>query len=272
MNGACIVVAVANPASVDPLVRMGGALARAKNGRLTITSVSELPDQLPVTADNSLASQQEAIIKRAVSVADSLGVPAEGRVPPSHNPAHSIVSLVENTGAAGLLIGSDDTVPFEESLLGRTVPERIIDEVTCEVYVEHIGPAPAVPGDSILVPVADGAHTDTVVAVATAIARAYDMDIHLVTVVSPDADIHTVEQTEQRLRTQLPDKIGPRGAVTAIPGKRVVETLADLTGDHDVTVLGATEESIFRQFMSGTVPAGLVKRSQNTLLLVANSS
>lgn len=270
MSDACFVVAVANPSSVDPLVRMGSGLARAENGKLTITSVSELPAQVPATADGKRPYQQEAIIDRAVSVADSLGVPAEGRVPPSHNPAQSIVSLVENTDAAGLLVGSDDAVPFEESLLGRTLSERIIDDVSCDVYVEHIGPAPAVPGDSILVPVADGAHTDTVITVATDIARAYDMDIELVTVVSPDADIYTIEQTERRLRTHLPGEMKSSEEVAAVPGERVVETLVDLTGDHDVTVLGATEESTLRQFLSGTVPAGLVKRSQNTLLLVAN--
>ncbi len=271
MSNDCLVVAVSNPASVDPLIRTGSAFARANNGSLTITSVTELPAQVPVTAEDEHGSQQEAIIKRALSVADSLGVPAEGRAPPSHRPARSIVSLVENTDAAGLLVGSDELIPFEESLLGRTSLERIIEQVLCDVYVEQIGPAPAVPGDSILVPVADGAHADTVIEVAADIGRAYDMRVHLVTVLSPAADVHTIEQTEQRLRTYLTSERETTGEVSVIPGESVVETLVDLTGEHDMTVLGGTEDSTLAQLLSGTVPAGLAKRSQNTLLLVTNT-
>jgi len=266
-----LVVAVSNPASVDPLVRMGSALARANNGSIIITSVTAVPPHIPVTADDKFASQQEAIIDRALSVADSLGVPAEGEVPPSHRPVRSIVSLVENTDAAGLLIGSDKLIPFEESLLGRTVPERITERAPSDVYVEQIGPGPAVPGDSVLVPVADGAHAEAMLEVASDIGTAYDMRVHLVTVVSPGADVHTIEQKEQRLRTYLNSEIKCIGKITVIPGESVVDTLVELTGRHDVTVLGATEDSTLTQLLSGTVPAGLAKRSQNTLLLVNNS-
>lgn len=267
-----LVVAVSNPASVDPLTRMGSALARANDGSLTITSVTELPAQIPVRADHGdLRSQQEATIERALSIADSVGVPATGKAPPSHEPVRSIVSLVEDTDAAGLLVGSDELVPFEESLLGRTGLERIIDRAPCEVYVEQIGPSPAVPSDSILVPVADGAHVETVVNVASDIGEAHEMRVHLVTVVSPDADVQTIEQRERHLRTHLNGKIECTGEVSVIPGERVVDTLVELTDKHDMTVLGATEDSTLTRLLSGTVPAALAKRSRNTLLLVDDS-
>ena len=271
MSDSCFVVAVSNPASVDPLIRMRSALARANNGSLRVTSVTEVSAQIPVTADDTLASQQEAIIERALSVADCLGVPAEGQTPPSHRPSRSIVSLVENTDAAGLLLGADERIPFEESLFGRTGLERLIEQVPCDVYVEQIGPVPAVPGDSVLVPVADGAHAETVMRVASDIGRAYDMRVHLVTVVSPGADVHRIEQMERRLRTYLTSEVETTGEVSVIPGESVVETLVGLTGEHDVTVLGATEDSTLTQLLSGTVPSGLAKRSQNTLLLVSKS-
>jgi APA family basic amino acid/polyamine antiporter len=267
-----LVVAVSNPASVDQLTRMGSALARANDGSLIITSVVELPSQIPVRANhNDLGSQQEAIVKRALSIADSVRVPAEGKAPPSHRPVRSIVSLVKDTDAAGLLVGSDERIPFEESLFGRTDLERIIEQVPCDVYVEQIGPSPAVLGDSVLVPVADVANSETVMDVAADIGRACDMRVNLVTVVSPSADVHTIEQTEQRLRTYLNTEIEATGEVAVIPGESVVDTLVELTGEHDVTVLGATEESTLTQLLSGTVPAGLAKRSQNTLLLVSKS-
>lgn len=193
-------------------------------------------------------------------------MPAEGKAPPSYRPVRSIISLVEDTDAAGLLVGSDERIPFEESLFGRTDLERIIEQVPFDVYVEQIGSSPAVLGDSVLVPVADGAHAETVMDVAADIGRACDMRVQLVTVVSSSADVHTIEQTEQRLRTYLNTEIEAIGEVVVIPGESVVDTLVELMGEHDVTVLRATEESTLPQVLSGTVPAGLAKRSQNTLL------
>jgi APA family basic amino acid/polyamine antiporter len=268
-----LIVAVSNPASVDQLTRMGSALARANDGSLIITSVVDLPAQIPVRADhNDLGPQQEAIVERALSIAESVGVPAEGHAPPSHRPARSIVSLVEDTDAAGLLVGADECIPFEESLLGRTVLERIIERAPCDVYVEQIGPGPAVTGDSVLVPVAEGAHAEAVLEVASDIGMACDMRVHLVTVVTPDADVQKIEQTEQRLRTYLSSDIECAGEVAVIPGENVVDTLVRLTGEHDVTVLGATEDSTVVQLLVGTVSTGLAKRSQNTLLLVSSNS
>ncbi|MEF8780870.1 MAG: universal stress protein [Haloferacaceae archaeon] len=272
MSDGRLVVAVSNPASVDPLIRMGSALARTKNGSLTVTSVTELPTQIPVTAEDEHGTQQEAIIERALSVADSLGVPAEGRAPPSHNPSRAIVSVVENEDAAGLLVGASELIPFEESLLRPTSLERIIEHVSCDVYVERIGPTPAVPADSILVPTANGAYADSVIEVAADIGRECDMHVHIVTVPSPAADVQTIERIEQRLRTSLPSEMATTSEVSVIPGESVVETLVEMTGEHDMTVLGATEDSTLRQLLSGTVPAGLAKRGRNTLLLVANSN
>jgi nucleotide-binding universal stress UspA family protein len=107
--------------------------------------------------------------------------------------------------------------------------------------------------------------------VASDIGSAYEMRVHLVTVVSPGADVHKIEQMEQRLRTYLNNEIEATGEVAVIPGESVVDTLVGLTGEHDVTVLGGTEDSTLTQLLSGTVPSGLAKRSQNTLLLVSKS-
>lgn len=272
MSDYCLLVAVSNPASVDPLVRMGGTLARANNGSLIITSVTEIPDQIPVKADTNLGAQQEAILERALSVADSVGIPAEGKAPPSHKPSRSIASLVEDTDPAGLLVGADERVPFEKSLLGRTVLERIIERVPCDVYVEQIGPGPALPGDSLLVPVADGAHPEAVLDVASDIGKVHDMRVHLVTVVSPGAELPTIEQTESRLRTYVTSEIEASGEVSVIPAESIVETLVELTGEHDMTVLGAPDDSTLSQLLAGTVPAGLADRGQNPLLMVTPKS
>jgi nucleotide-binding universal stress UspA family protein len=272
MSEYCVVVAVSNPASVDPLTKMGCTLAEANDGIIKIASVKQTPPQLPAATYDEFGSKEEAIIDRALAVADSFDARTEGVTPFSRDTAESIVSLIDRVDASALLVGASELTPFKESWLGRSLIETITERVTCDVYAERIGPGLAVPGGSILVPIADGTHADAVVRVATDIGRVHDMRVELVTVVSPTADPQTISRSEKRLRAHVPDGSDPTVQTDVVLGDSIVATLVELTGDHDVTVLGATEQSSFEQLLSGTIPTALARRSRNPLVLVNSSS
>jgi nucleotide-binding universal stress UspA family protein len=272
MSEYCVVVAVSNPASVDPLTRMGCTLAEANDGSVKITSVKKAPAQLPTSAYDEIGSKEEAIVERALSVAVSFDAPAEGLAPSSRDPAESIISLIDHVDASALLVGESELIPFQESWFRQTLVETVIDQVTCDIYVERIGPGPALPGDSMLVPVAEGAHANTTVRIASDLGKVHNMDVHLVTVLPQTSDVKTIRQTENRLQSYPPDEADVKVQTEVVLGDRIVETLVDLTADHDMTVLGATEKSKFEQFLSGTIPTGLAKRGQNPLLMVSSYS
>lgn len=162
MSEYCVVVAMSNPASVDALTRMGCTLAQANDGVVKVVSVAELSDQLPAAADG-VGHKQEAIVERALSVSESFDVPVEGLSPASHDPVESVVTLTERVDASALLMGSNELSRFKKSLFGRTFVETVGDRVACDIYVERVGPGPAIPGESILVPIAAGVHADAAV-------------------------------------------------------------------------------------------------------------
>lgn len=272
MSDHCVVVAVSNPASVDPLTRMGCTLAQANDRSVKIASVKKAPAQLPSSGYDEIGSKQEAIVERALSVAESFDTPAEGLAPSSRDPAESIVSLTDQVSASALLMGESELVPFQESWLRQELVETVIDRVTCDVYVERIGPGPALPGDSILVPIAEGTHANTTVRIALDIGYIHNMNVHLVTVLPQTSDMKTIRQTEKRLQSYPPEEVDVEVQTEVVLGEMIVETLVDLTTDHDVTVLGATEKSKLHQFLSGTIPTGLAKRGQSPLLMVSSHS
>lgn len=188
MSEYCVVVAVSNPATVDALTRMGCTLSQANDGVVKVVSVAELSDQLPAAADG-IGHKQEAIVERALSVSESFDVPVEGLSPASHDLVESVVTLTERVDASALVMGSNELSPFKKSLLGRTFVETVGDRVACDIYVERVGPGPAIPGESILVPIAAGVHADAAVRVASDIGAVHGMDVNLVTVLSEEADM-----------------------------------------------------------------------------------
>lgn len=98
------------------------------------------------------------------------------------------------------------------------------------------------------------------------------MDVNLVTVLSEEADMQRIRRSEQQLRAYQADETDAVVHADVVLGETIVETLVEMTGDHELTVLGATEQSTLRQFLSGTIPTGLAKRGKNPLLLVDSAT
>jgi hypothetical protein len=90
---------------------------------------------------------------------------------------------------------------------------------------------------------------------------------YLVAVLSPGTDVYTIEQKKAALAYPN-SEIRYTGEVAVSPDETVADTLVGSTGEHDVTVLGATEGPGLVQFLSGTVPAVFTNRGQDALLLV----
>lgn len=86
-------------------------------------------------------------------------------------------------------------------------------------------------------------------------------------VLSPGTDVYTIEQKKAALAYPN-SEIRYTGEVAVSPDETVADTLVGSTGEHDVTVLGATEGPGLVQFLSGTVPAVFTNRGQDALLLV----
>lgn len=96
-------------------------------------------------------------------------------------------------------------------------------------------------GDSALIPVVDGAYAEVVLEVASDVGMVYD------TRVIPwlsCAWVLACTQSNGRKAalTYLSSESRYTGEVAVSPDEAVADTLVGLTGEHDVTVLGATED------------------------------
>lgn len=140
--------------------------------------------------------------------------------------------------------------------------------IDADVTLEQYGPTTRKAIESILVPVAGGPHSDVAVRLAANIAESWGASLHLLTVVSPSADEREREDAEANLRTYA-------DSVETVPVESRLEThedvvaaIADRTPTHELVVIGASEGSLFRRVVRGTIPERLGSESRAPIFVV----
>lgn len=157
--------------------------------------------------------------------------------------------------------------PRRQDLVFGSNVDEIITKARCDVLVERIG-EPTDRVEDILVPTAGGPHAEFAAEVAQAIATANASRVHIVTVVEPGASESAREEAREKIETvaALFDE-DHRVERSVIEGRDVVETLVELTGEYDLTLLGATREGLFQQLLFGSVPEQVGQRSKTTVIM-----
>lgn len=261
-----LVVAIANPDNVEQLMRTATGIARDRDGDLLVTSAVVLPEQTPYVEGHATAEDREAVIERALAVADDEDVPATGTVRVTRAAADAILNTVEQYDADAVLLGwGGDRPASDRAVLGSTVDE-VAREADADVLTEEVGDAPGESTDSILVPTTDDTHTEFAAETAAGIGRTTDADVTLVHVVPPDADDGEREHAETVL-AETADRVEATVDTAIVGGDDVAGTLVEESVDHDLTVVGASTEGPLEKLVFGSVPEAVGDRARNTVIL-----
>ncbi|WP_255170313.1 universal stress protein [Natrononativus amylolyticus] len=266
MPDARLLVPVANPETTDRLLDTAIDVARDRDLEILVLTVIAVPPQLALehARANFDVDDAEGVVHDAVERAQAAGVAATGRVRFGRGVATGIVNVAESEDVETILLGWRGRPRRREIVLGSYIDE-VLSEAPCDVLVKRIDRDPG-PISSVLVPVAGGPNTEYAAAVAGALARAYDAEIELLTVVS-DAD----EETIADARTLLTETSTALGAVSSVTETvlegSVVETVLERTADHDVTILGAAESGLIRRALVGDVPEAIARDASGAVLM-----
>jgi nucleotide-binding universal stress UspA family protein len=282
-----VLVAVGNPEHVEQLVRTAGDLAHGGSGKVRIVTVVAKPRDSPFgvfddeTIRREFAAEGHDLIERAETPP---GVTVEREVIVARSVAGGLLSAVEESDPAALVVGWHGRSRRTDALLGTTV-DRLVERARCDLYVERVG-REANGVDSVLLPVAGGPHVRTAATVARAIAGRNDARVHVLSVATPrsgDAAGHVAEAREllqtagERGRTREAGAVAV-GGVHDVPVETEVVEAGDVTEaviaaavDHDVVVMGATRQGPLRGRIVGSVPRRVVDRTDATVVLARDA-
>ncbi len=265
-----LLVPVANPDTVARLMDTAIDVARGRSMDVVAVHVVEVPPQLPLSEGDVLVDddgEERRLLEDAVDRASDAGVRAESRLRYARDVATGIVGAVEEYGANGLLVGWRGRPRRRDVVLGSFV-DRILGEASCDVFVKRIRTASEAI-DSILVPVAEGPHSELAVEFAGTVATARDATVTLVHVVHPDVDDSTREARADLLG-EYESLLGGMGVSVdsaTLHGEHVAGAITDETAHYDLTVLGATRDPFLKRKLVGSVAEGVGRSASSSVVL-----
>jgi len=263
-----ILVSIANPANVDQLMRTAVDLARENDGEVLVTSVVDLPAQTPLSEGTQYASAHRETLQRAMAFAADEDVPVSGTVRIGHDVSDAILHTITQYECDAALLGWSNTSRRHDIVLGSTIDD-VVQNASCDVYVEKTGETRE-NIESVLVPTAGGPHAELAAAAANAVARTEDATVHLVTVVSPNADDAEREQAEQTLE-EAAEPITAPVERDVLVGEDIPDTLVAAANDHDITFVGATREGLLQQLVFGAIPEEIGRNADTTVVMAKRS-
>lgn len=138
-----------------------------------------------------------------------------------------------------------------------------------DVSIDRYGPSSSRTIESILVPVAGGPNSDVALRFARNIATSWGASLTLLTVLSTSADDEERRDAEDRLRDYA-------DSVTEVPVETrletdgdVVSTIAAATEEHELVVIGGSEQSLFQRFFSGSIPERLGRETRAPIFVLS---
>ncbi|ASJ04698.1 amino acid permease [Thermococcus barossii] len=256
-----IMVAVSNQKNAEILTKYAGKIAERINGELLIVSVVTVPEQTPLEEARQFADEAVQTIRLAKSYAPS-GVKTEGIVYYAHSVYRGILSAVRDQKADLLILGWEGRSRWSKYVLGSNL-DKIVENAPCNVLVIK-------PGDteklekigSILFPTRGGKQGAASAELVSILADVYGTRV---TVLSVNVENEPEEKLRERLKPVV-EKI--KGAELKIVDGDPVQAILQECRVHDLVVMGATREPLFRRLIFGEVPERVASRCPRTVMLV----
>jgi APA family basic amino acid/polyamine antiporter len=262
-----IVVPIANPENVEQLMYTAVDLARDRNGEVLVLSVVTLPEQTPLSVGYQYTDEQQEVLNRAMAMTDDDDVPVNGTIRISHQIDRAILNTVNRYNSDAVLIGWGGwRSRRREIVLGSTV-DTVVIRADCDVLVKRIDPGTTTTIESMLLPTAGGPHSALTREIATAIAHTTGAQIEVLRVVAPDASPEDRADVHETITDAVDSLHEFETKGTVVEHDDIGEAIIARTAAHDLTVIGATRESLFQRVVFGAIPERVGEHAESTVIL-----
>jgi len=256
-----LLVPIADPESVEQLMQTAFDLAEKRDADIEVVSVVTVPQQTPLSEGRRFVSDEREVIDTALEFANEErpDIPVSGKIRIGHDVSKAILNTIEQDDIDIVLMGWRGRGRRTDYVLGSNV-DRIVTQARCDVLVERMGPTGDV--NSILVPTAGGPHAEFAAEIAHAIAVPNDarVEVLYVSTATDDDGDPVLEGT-----TSILD--GVEVNTTLVEDGDIIEEIIDRSGAHDITVIGASRESLLEQLVFGAIPEEVGRRAKNTVIM-----
>jgi amino acid transporter/nucleotide-binding universal stress UspA family protein len=262
-KGYQITVPVADPGTAPVLVRYANLLASGTDAEILITSVVTVPYQTPLTEAEKFTDEARALIHEMSRRVDGTVLTA---IRYGHNVARGIISSVQERKTDLLILGWRGYTHWEHHAMGSTL-DPVIGQAPCDIIVvkpDQTDPHREV--KRVLFPLrGTGPHSELAVEALDLIAKKYNAEVTILHVLRTGKDQTDARDMIESIAEQIPDV---RCSVQIVESDDPAISIFNESKNHDLLVIGATNETRFQRLLFGSVPEVIAKHCPSTVLMV----
>jgi uncharacterized hydrophobic protein (TIGR00271 family) len=255
----CVLVPISNPATATKLLRFASQIAAARGGEVLALQVLVVQEPLPLETVRSRARTERALLEKAVALTDEEGLPIHSMARAARSVAQGVVETASDEEADLIVLGWGGADRSRAGSLGQ-VTEAILRDAPCDVLILR-GDSPY-PLKRVLVPSAGGPHSKAAMQVAMLLSESSAAEVTLLNVKTSPAAAQQIEQTRLTLEESLSDLESDRApGFKVVVAPNVVDGIVKEARDHDIVLLGVSDESLFDRLVFGSVPLQVASRA-----------
>jgi uncharacterized hydrophobic protein (TIGR00271 family) len=260
-----VLVPMNDPAEATAAISLAATLAGQQEGEVILLQVVQVPDQLTVAAGRSWAQRRlDALAQVVDQVSD---VPVRPVIRVARDVPRAIVGAVGEEQCHLIVMGWRGPTLAHRAELGPVLGP-VLDVAPCDVIVVKGRELGAI--DRVLVPTAGGPHAPLAAKVGLTLVPKGEGQLTLLNIIRSDqADKAAVEEAHRHIAQTAAD-LGDQASVTVRVdvAPDVVSGILSAAEEHDLVLLGATNESILDQVLFGRLPEQVASRSRKPVAIV----
>jgi amino acid transporter/nucleotide-binding universal stress UspA family protein len=263
-----VLVPISNREEVVPLMTVANAIAKAHDGDILALSVIEVPEQLPISEGGRFIGSKRQILEIADKYGTEHDVPVSIKARVTHKPHMAILDTIREERANLVVMGWRGYTLRKDKLLGTTL-DPLTEKAPCDIAVVKLREIDGI--DSIFVPTAGGPHARFAMTLGMEIAKHSGASLVAGTIIPSDATQEREAQANKlidEMILSLGEEISTNVERRIIRSDSIAAALIRESGQHSLTLIGASNESIWGQLRLGSIPENVSRRSSRTVVIV----
>lgn len=263
-----VLVPIANPETVNRLIDIAAATAKKRNGAIVALRAVVLPEQLPLSHEDSYVERERQILTAARQRAAEHGVPITSLVCVGHNAARAILDTSRERHCDLIVLGWKGFASKTSHILGE-IADNVVNHARTDIMlVKLMGDTPM---KRLLLPSAGGEHAQRAEEYAAFIAADQGGTLTLCTVLPQDALDEQIESEQERLkkareRIVAEEKVDVE--LLVLRHRSVTQAIIEEGENHDAIILGAAGQSFSNQVLFGSIPEDITRESTKLVIVV----
>ncbi len=261
-----ILVPLANPDNVVPLMDFAVPLAEARGGEIVVLGVVEIPINVPAHEGMRFVHHKTPLLRKAVQYGKERGVEVRQAIRIAHRLWDGIIQAAESEGADLVLMGWKGYTTTRDRVLGE-VTDKVVRHAPCDLIVVRL--VAGRPVRRVLFPTAGGPHAMLAAEFLKTFCDTYGYEIDCCYVVKPGAGDAERREAEGWVKKTIDGAGLEEGVrIRLIEGEKVASSLAKAAGAYDLVVMGASNEGLFSNVLFGEIPEKVARYASTQVMIV----